>query len=103
MSDTDLYFEKRVIPEDLDANGDPGPLIEVGLSVTIPTVVNGEIVDGTQGVHIRPQPSLTGQARIVPGTRIVHTRDQVVAAVLLSSNQYDQVPPPKNTRKEKTA
>lgn len=105
MPENDLYFEKRVIPEDLDANGDPGPLIEVGLSMTIPTIVDGEIVDATQGIRIQPDDKLAGHARIVPGTRIVHTRDQRIASVLLSSNQYDQVDPPKTTRKpqEKSA
>lgn len=85
---------------------EPEPINSIGLSIPIPTMAGGEIVNVARRVEIRPAAKL-GEgdvsedgvlqgARIVPGTRIVECAVAPVTSVLVESG-YVQCDPPKNT------
>lgn len=79
----------------LDADGNPQPIHEIGLSVLTPTMKDGEIVDVAERITLNA----------APGTRIVKTADPRVADGLLASGQYEEVDPPskRDLAKERAA
>jgi hypothetical protein len=78
------------------ADGNLEPLVEIGLVVTVPTMVEGEVVDAPHTVKVEHAAKL-GElaARIVPGTRIVESSDYRVNVALLGSGFVAIDPPTK--------
>lgn len=75
------------------------PLQEIGISVSVPTMVPGASnTDIVEVPHIIKVESANGlgdrRARIIPGTRFVETNDPLVASALLECGQYTEVDEP---------
>lgn len=68
----------------LDVDGNPEPIVEVGLTLRVPEMRGGELVIVEKPVRLEP----------LPGTRVVATDDPMVAAGLLDSGQYREVDTP---------
>jgi hypothetical protein len=97
MSDSRYFARKDDLEGVQDHEGNPLPLSEIGLSIPNPIaqslglplvgkVVIGQLDDGEfNDEH---------PARIVPGTRIVESRDFIVSESLLACGQYDEIDQP---------
>jgi hypothetical protein len=88
--------------------GELDPINEVGISVSIPTMVGKDVLDLPARIVIAPAESLPDKvrARVIPGTRIIETDNDRVATALLGCDQYAETDPPKaettRTKREKT-
>lgn len=98
----DEYFKLR---DDVGvtADGNLEPLCEIGIVVAVPIMKDGELIDDPHRYVIEPADTLKedGHARIIPGTRIVHVNDPVVAQGVLQTGMFGQVDKP--TRKDQAA
>lgn len=84
--------------------GQPAPLTHIGVTVPVPTKIEGgDVIQTTRQVGIDPAPHIDPDdpiaSRIIPGTRIVETHAAPVVEVLLSTGNYVQVDPPKSDTK----
>jgi hypothetical protein len=70
----DRYFE---INDDvgINADGNPEPLHEIGVTVSIPTMNGSDVVDVPQRTTVKP----------IPGTRTFKTDDPIIAQAILDS------------------
>ena len=80
----------------LTAGGNPEPLVTIGLTATVPRMRNGEIVDDPHRHEIKAAEKIpAGEgARIMPDTRIVEASDPVIADLLLSTGNWEEIDPP---------
>jgi hypothetical protein len=94
--------------------GQPEPLNNIGIPVSIPQEVEGlGVVDQAvrvtiaqapqlgdpKGPPVTPKGVLTG-TRIIPGTRTLESRQPAVVAVLLETGHYQPCDPPKSGEKK---
>lgn len=68
----------------IDHEGNPEPLVEVGLTVARPAMVDGAVVDAVESVQLKP----------IPGTRILKVEDVVVANAMASHPLYHETEAP---------
>lgn len=87
-----------------DSDGQPEPLVEIGIPVHIQRQVGKDVVDDYVGVKIRPSTKADDEipGRIVPGTRVVATRAPGVMDALLDAG-YVLTDPPTKQSAAKTA
>jgi hypothetical protein len=86
----------------VDGDGNHEPLAEIGLALPLPTMRDGEVVQIPVPTKIRPAASLGAlPARIVPDTRIVEIADRLIAAQLLSTGKYEEIPAPTSAQLRK--
>lgn len=69
----------------LDPDGNPEPLVEIGVTIAVPNMVAGEIVDRAERVTLKP----------IAGTRIVKIDDQLIASALRNVPSLVETDPPK--------
>jgi hypothetical protein len=94
---SDRYFKLKdhigVEPDLIEEDGQPvenpkagelQPLVEVGLKVEVPTIVQGKVASATDSVTLKP----------IPGTRILKVNKAAHANGLLQSGNWDEVDPP---------
>lgn len=90
--------------------GQPGPLVSEGCDYAVPTLVNGKIQGVKRHVQITVsesscgeiQPvaldqSVTTDARIIPGSRVIETTNPLLADVLCQGG-YRRIDPPSSQR-----
>lgn len=80
----DRYFQ---LNDDvgLDHEGNPQPLHEIGLAISVPTMQGGEIVEIPQRQTLKP----------IPGTRTFKTGDPLIASQILDAGLFHEIDPPK--------
>ncbi len=92
------------------ADGNLEPLVSIGLSIAVPTMVKdpdtgkmepAEIahsitIESSQGLADRP-------ARFLPGTRIVEIADPRVVTALMQSGSFKEIDPPTKTAQKAAA
>jgi hypothetical protein len=81
----------------IDYAGNLEPIQEVGVSVAVPQIVAGSVIDsGSERLIIRAHPELTDNMpiRVIPGTRIVETSNEALASVILAAGTFDQIEKP---------
>lgn len=98
----DQYFALRD-HVGVTADGNLEPLVEIGVTLAVPMMRDGEFVEDPHRYIIESRESLPdGElARIIPGTRIVHATDPRIADVLLQSELVEQCDPP--TKRQQSA
>jgi len=82
--------------------GEPQPLCQIGVPMSIPVMADGEVIDSSQTFTILPADALKeGEwARIVPGTRTVEVNHDGLEGVLRNLCGFvDAKAAPKTTRK----
>lgn len=93
------WFELK--PEHgIDHEGNLEPIAEFGLSVAVPQLVNGDVLDtASASTVIRPQARLTDEiaVRIIPDTRIVETSNLNLASAILATGLFEQIERPNKT------
>lgn len=87
--------------------GELGPLVHFTAHVAVPIIVDGELVKSVQAIEVEPAEKLdeAHQSRIVPGQRVIETRDPNVAAAIVERGDFREIDPPKSeqTRRPKDA
>lgn len=69
----------------LDPDGNPEPLVAIGLTIVVPSMVNGKLVEDTpQRVELKP----------IAGTRVVKVDDPIVATGLRNIDSVVECDPP---------
>jgi hypothetical protein len=89
----DTYFE---LNEDvgLDADGNPEPIVEIGVAIAVPVLKGGEIVDVPQRVSVKA---------IKSGSRIVKTDNPSVAGALRQHGGLTEIEAPSDAQVRKSA
>jgi hypothetical protein len=91
----DQYFQLR---DDvgLTADGNQEPLRQIGVTLAVPIMREGEVVDDPHRYVIHASDTLKdgALARFIPGTRTVHAVDPRIADVLRQSGLFVQTDPP---------
>jgi hypothetical protein len=72
----------------LNAEGNPEPLHEIGVTVAIPTMNGDDVVSVPQRTTVKP----------IPGTRIFKTDDQVIAAAIFDSGLVHETNAPSQSQ-----
>lgn len=92
---SDRYFE---LNDDVGvtADGNLEPLVRQGLTIAVPTMADGEVVDTAYSIVIESATGLADDehARIIPNTRIIHSRDPRVSDGVLQTGSYHEVDHP---------
>jgi hypothetical protein len=72
------------------------PLVSVGLSIQVPTMVGGEIVDLGAAIVLSPAAELKDgdDARIIPNTRVVEVRHYAIADAISQLASYEEIEKP---------
>ena len=93
MPDRYLQLREHV---GVTADGNPEPLVEIGLTATVPRMRGGELVDDPHRHVIRAAEKIPAGdgARIMPNTRMVHATDPMIAQALLSTGNWEEIDPP---------
>jgi hypothetical protein len=95
----DKYFALK-LEHGLSPDGNPQPLVEIGVAVAVPIMVqtkNGpELAQDAQRYVIREGETLKeGElARFIPGTRIVHVADPRIETAIRDTNLFVETDKP---------
>lgn len=83
-------------PVENPAAGTPDPLVRFGVTVAVPTLVDGELVAVATAIDIERAPALsdTVRSRVIPDTRIVETSDALVANVIAQHPAFHEIESP---------
>lgn len=100
--DADTTWLKLVDHVGISANGAQEPLVDIGVTVAVPTMVKDpetgkdEIGETVQTLSIRDAETLDilRPARFIKGGRIVETRDQRIVSALLQTGNFEQIDRP---------
>jgi hypothetical protein len=92
---SDQYFALR---DDVGvtAGGNLEPLVAKSLTFSVPAMMGGDVVEQAYGITIEPAPSLGegDHARIIPGTRMIHSQDPRVSLALIAEGVFVEIDPP---------
>lgn len=80
----------------LTADGNPEPLVEIGVALAHPIMRGGEVFTENARYVIAQSEKLGGDelARILPGTRLIEASDPRICDVLMQSDLVEEVDPP---------
>ncbi len=107
--DGDTRWLKYADDQGISANGNPEPLVDIGLTITVPTMIAnpetgkleiGEVASSLQITHA-PTLDIFTPARFIEGGRIVETRDERVVTALMGTGYWAEIDRP--TKKDLAA
>lgn len=98
--DTDTTWLKLLDTIGVSANGNLEPLVDIGITVAVPTMIEvegkQEIGESVQTLRIGHDATLSvfKPARFIEGGRIVETRDARVVEALMRTGNWEQIDRP---------